>query len=179
MNKREFGRIAVHCGWTRHRDVDTYFRKVLDQCMVQIIPSVAPITGGIVIDLSESCITEEMKRSMDFVVGKDHWSGILSNRQPSTSEIRSHFDEADVQSLLEGAQSWASKVNRIEALERYAAYSTTAVPGYVVGHLVALALLGRRDQLLDYRRSFSDGNPYGFVPYVTPEMLDRALELEP
>ena len=178
MNKSEFGRIAVCEGWTRHGEIDTYFLKKLDDRMVQIIPSVRSVTAGTSIDLSESCITEEMKLAMDFVAGESSWPGILCKRRPPTRITLPSFTESDVRSLLVGAESWASRVNRTEALERYANFATDAAPGNIVSHFVALMLLDRRETVEGYYETFDDGNPNSFVQYVTKNMIGRALELE-
>jgi hypothetical protein len=44
-------------------------------------------------------------------------------------------------------------------------------------HLAALAIAGDLQTLSRYQRSFAHGDRLNFVPYITADLIDRALSL--
>jgi hypothetical protein len=53
-----------------------------------------------------------------------------------------------------------------------------AVQGsYPVYHLAALSLAGEADQIGRYLADISPGAPYFMLPYVTQDMVQRALDI--
>ncbi len=42
-------------------------------------------------------------------------------------------------------------------------------------HLAALAIAGDVERLNSYKNSFEKGDRLGFVPYITVDMIDRAI----
>lgn len=46
-----------------------------------------------------------------------------------------------------------------------------------VCHLTALAWKGNLDKLIEYEESFAQGHRLGFVPMITADMIDRALDI--
>jgi hypothetical protein len=44
-------------------------------------------------------------------------------------------------------------------------------------HLAALAWKGNLDKLIEYQESFKRGHRLSFVPMITADMVDRALDI--
>lgn len=59
----------------------------------------------------------------------------------------------------------------------YKALPTNSKGAMPLQHLAALALARDVSCLLRYQKSFEQGDRLGFVPYIGPEMIDRALQL--
>lgn len=59
----------------------------------------------------------------------------------------------------------------------YRALPTDSKGARPLRHLAALAITGDIGRLAKYQRRFEQGDRLGFVPYITAEMLERALLL--
>ncbi|WP_421667180.1 DUF6990 domain-containing protein [Pseudomonas syringae] len=71
--------------------------------------------------------------------------------------------------------SWARAQNIEEGLAAYRKMPTHAKGVMPVRHLAALAIAGDTGRLEEYKKSFETGDRLGFVPYVTSDMINRAL----
>lgn len=83
----------------------------------------------------------------------------------------------DVLRLSEKAIAWADAQSLEDGLVAYRNLPTNAKGAMPLRHLAALALAGDVARLVYYRKSFEQGGRLGFVPYITSEMLDRAIEV--
>ena len=75
------------------------------------------------------------------------------------------------------AIAWAREQDLDKALRDHAALPTNAPGGRPIWHLAALAVLGDVAKLKSYQASFEGGDRLGFVPYVTKDYIDRAVEI--
>lgn len=85
------------------------------------------------------------------------------------------FSCDDIIRLSDKAISWARSQNIDEGLRVYRALPTDVKGAMPIRHLAALAMAGDTGRLDDYKKSFEKGDRLGFVPYVTSDMIDRAL----
>ena len=98
----------------------------------------------------------------------------MSNIPP---EKIASFSVADVVRLSQKSISWASAQDIDAGLAVYTALPTNSKGAMPLRHLAALALARDVSRLLRYQQSFEQGDRLGFVPYIVPEMIDRALHL--
>lgn len=82
----------------------------------------------------------------------------------------------DIINFIPTLVDWAYAADIEEGLKKYRELSTTSVGSRPFLHLSALACHGDVDILLKYQRCFEQGDRLGFVPYITKEMIDRAVE---
>jgi hypothetical protein len=87
------------------------------------------------------------------------------------------FTLEDIRALSARLIEWAKSQDIDAALQRLRALPTDAKGAYPRRHLAALALVGDVEKLEYYQRSFESGDRLGFVPYISKEMIDRAVEI--
>ncbi|AGI26880.1 hypothetical protein H681_25065 [Pseudomonas sp. ATCC 13867] len=121
-----------------------------------------------------SISSKQFSEVVSFIYGEGvkHDPVIVSNELP---EKLSELSANDVVRLSEKAVSWAHAQNLEDGLAAYRNLPTDAKGAMPIRHLAALAIAGEVDRLESYRRSFEQGDRRGFVPYITSEMLDRAI----
>ena len=85
--------------------------------------------------------------------------------------------EEHVRQASADAVAWAQEQDLKKALLEHAALPTDAPGARPIWHLAALALLSDTAKLKSYQQSFTAGDRLGFVPYVTKEYIDRAIEI--
>nr|CCA87911.1 conserved hypothetical protein [Ralstonia syzygii R24] len=84
--------------------------------------------------------------------------------------------EAEVEGLLTKVIAWARSADLDEGLAAYRALPTDCVGARPMRHVAALALAGDVEKLEGYLSSFKFGDRLGFVPYITEELLERAIK---
>jgi len=87
------------------------------------------------------------------------------------------IEEASIIPIAEQVIDWARNVDISSEIKRHARLSTSSKGAMPLRHLAALALLGATEKLEMYRASFESGDRLGFVPYISIEMIERALEI--
>ncbi|MHA6044579.1 DUF6990 domain-containing protein, partial [Pseudomonas aeruginosa] len=85
------------------------------------------------------------------------------------------FSLDDVVRLSQSAISWASAQDIEKGLAAYRALPTNSKGAMPLRHLAALAIAGDVSCLANYQFSFEQGDRLGFVPYITQDMIERAL----
>ena len=104
--------------------------------------------------------------------GRDYSPVILSNELP---EKLVSISVEDVLQLSDKAISWARSQNLEAGLATYRGLPTDSKGAMPLRHLAALAIAGDVERLEGYKHSFEKGDRLGFVPYITVDMIDRAI----
>lgn len=165
-------------GWRCGKDeVGDYFCLMdIGNAQVQIIPDIGKRSSHFRVSFMPSVSTKNFTAAVAFIFGeaRDYVPIIVSNNVP---EKIVDFSLDDVVRLSQGAVSWASAQDIEKGLAAYRALPTNSKGAMPLRHLAALAIAGEADRLASYQRSFEQGDRLGFVPYITAEMIDRALLL--
>ncbi|MCF5469836.1 DUF6990 domain-containing protein [Pseudomonas syringae] len=176
MNEKDIASILKAQGWACDKDEFGDCSCVIDigDAELQIIPSVGKREDHFRVSLMPSISSKEFSEAVSFISGDggSHAPIIVCNEGP---EKISSISSDDVISFSEKAISWARSQSTEEGLAAYRKLPTHAKGAMPVRHLAALAIAGDARRLDEYKKSFEKGDRLGFVPYVTSDMIDRAL----
>ncbi|MBD8189834.1 DUF6990 domain-containing protein [Pseudomonas viridiflava] len=178
MNEKNVVSILKEQGWDCSKDeVGDYFCVTdLGGIQLQVIPSVGKRSDHFRVSLMPSISTEEFSDAVSFISGdvRNNTPIKVSNDAP---EKLVNLSSDSVIKLTEKAISWARSQSIDEGLKFYKDLPTDAKGALPIRHLAALALAGDIGRLSIYKQSFDKGDRLGFAPYITTEMLSRALIL--
>ncbi|UVJ42907.1 hypothetical protein NVV94_20290 [Pseudomonas sp. LS1212] len=176
MKEKEILPTLEELGWRCRKDeVGDYFCLMdLGKVQVQIIPAIGKRSDHFRVSLMPSLSTKTFTETVEFILGEAGGFDpiIVSNDVP---EKIVDFSLDDVTRLSQAAISWASAQDIEKGLAAYRALPTNSKGAMPLRHLAALAMAGDVGRLASYQRSFEQGDRLGFVPYITLEMIDRAL----
>ncbi|WP_313282762.1 DUF6990 domain-containing protein [Stenotrophomonas indicatrix] len=178
MNEKYVVSALKEQGWVCGRDeVGDYFCIMnVGHRQVQVIPYVGKRSDHFRVSLMPSISSEEFSTTVGLILGegRDHVPVIVSNELP---EKLVELSANDVSRLSEKAITWAHAQSLEDGLAAYRNLPTDAKGAMPLRHLAALAIAGEVDRLESYRRHFELGDRLGFVPYITSEMIDRAISI--
>lgn len=178
MKTKELVSILEDLDWYCSKDeVGDYFcNKEYGPIQVQVIPAVGKRTDHFRVSLMPSVSTKEFSSAIAFIFNdkKDYAPIAVSNEPPSKIV---DLTRDDVVCLADAAVSWAKSQSIEQGLEAYRNLPTDSKGASPLRHLAALAITGHCGQLTSYQCSFAQGDRLGFVPYITKEMIDRAVDL--
>ncbi|WLG99893.1 hypothetical protein PSH84_03315 [Pseudomonas beijingensis] len=176
MEREDVILILSEQGWVCSKDeVGDYFCVTdVGGAQLQIIPSVGKRSDHFRVSLMSSISSKEFSEAVSIILGDggDNAPIIVRNEAP---EKLSSFSSDDVIRLSEKAISWARSQNIDEGLTVYRKLPTEAKGAMPIRHLAALAIAGDIGRLEEYKKSFEKGDRLGFVPYITFDMIERAL----
>ncbi|TFF42015.1 hypothetical protein [Pseudomonas sp. RIT623] len=163
-------------GWRCGKDEvgDCFCLMDVGDVQVQIIPAIGKRSDHFRVSLMPSVSTRSFTAAAAFVLGeaRDYVPIIVSNDVP---EKIVDFSLDDVVRLSRSAISWASAQDIEKGLAAYRALPTNSKGAMPLRHLAALAIAGDVSCLAHYQFSFEQGDRLGFVPYITQDMIARAL----
>lgn len=176
MKEKDIVSILKEQGWVCSKDeVGDYFCVTdVGGVQLQIIPSVGKRSDHFRVSLMPSISSKEFSEAVSLILGDGGSNApiIVSNEAP---EKLSDFSSDDVIRLSEKAMSWARSQSIEEGLTVYRQLSTDVKGAMPIRHLAALAIAGDTGRLDEYKKNFEKGDRLGFVPYITSDMIDRAL----
>jgi hypothetical protein len=79
--------------------------------------------------------------------------------------------------VAEEVAKWGRSLDLQSCVHELAIKGVPDVGGGQLRHLTALAYLGDFNTLVDYQEMFREGKRMNFVPMITPEMIDRAVNI--
>ncbi|MFS8048049.1 DUF6990 domain-containing protein [Rhizobium sp. BR 314] len=79
--------------------------------------------------------------------------------------------------ILQEIEAWGQNLNLQNCVQELATKGIPEVGGGQLRHLTALAYLGDFNTLLDYQKIFRKGKRLNFVPMITAEIIDRAIDI--
>lgn len=176
MKNKEVALILEGAGWTRSRDeVGDYFCFIyVDDVWIQVIPSIGKRPDHYRVSLMPSVSSIGFSEVAGFIIGeRGRYTPIIVSRDPP--EKISVLTPSNVLLMAEKAMAWALNQDLNAGLATYRNLPTDSKGAMPLRHLAALAIAKDVDVLGSYRKSFEDGNRLGFVPYITKDMIDRAL----
>jgi hypothetical protein len=170
--------ILESLGWKIGRDeVGDYFGIMIrGDTQVRIIPFIGKRADHFRVSFMTSVSSKTFSAAVSFIFGsaKSHESIIVRNSIP---EKIADFSPNDVVKLSDDAISWGFSQDIEAGLTAYRLLQTDSKGAMPLRHLAALAIAGDVQTLSSYQRSFALGDRLGFVPYITADILDRALSV--
>ncbi|TXR46288.1 DUF6990 domain-containing protein [Phyllobacterium endophyticum] len=157
---------------------DNYAIFDIGDIQLQIIPRLRPIWGGKRLACVRSVTTKQFTSACTKIFHRN------TEKHPHNPLVRGDEDLIqqdytfkDISALSERLIEWAKIQDVDPALKRLRELPTDSKGTEPLYHLAALALAGDVDKLAYYQRSFEAGDRLGFVPYISKEMIDRAVEI--
>jgi hypothetical protein len=164
-------------GWKTAKDEggEHYAIFELGSFLVQVILKLEPRKEG----KSLQCYFSVSNKELDVAAAR-----IFGERETHTPLItdsdnlrQPDFTFEDIRALSARLIEWARRQDIDAALKGLRELPTDAKGAMPLRHLAALALAGDVDRLEYYQRGFEAGDRLGFVPYISKEMIDRAVEI--
>jgi hypothetical protein len=178
MNEKQVFSTLEDLGWRRDKDEvgDSFCLRDIGCMQVQIIPAVGVRSDHFRVSFMPSVSTAGFTSAVAFILDeyRKYVPIIVSNNPP---EKILNFSREEVVRLSEEALFWAARQDIEVGLSVYRALPTHSKGAMPLRHLAALAIARDENTLSSYKRSFERGDRLGFVPYITPEMIVRALLL--
>lgn len=177
MREKELIYMLNKQGWLCKKDeVGDYscVKSIDDNLDVKIIPYFRRVGERIHMSLQSSISSKKFSEAVQVIFGKKTgFTPVVVSKEPCM-EFASISAE-DVQRLSDGAISWAQSQGLGAGLSAYRNLPTDAKGEMPLRHLAALAIAGDVERLNSYKNSFEKGDRLGFVPYITVDMIDRAI----
>lgn len=179
MNQREVVEHFKHLGWeTKRADGGVSCRIELSDRIVQMSPRLKMLPDRQKLDLSPSVSTEQFSSHVSVISNeKSRIVPLVVNFTADPVVCSKGFSPKEIADVSQSVIDWATAQDLESGLQKYARLPSGSVGDLPLRHLAALAILGRRDALHAYKRSFAAGERAGFVPYITEDFIDRAIGL--
>lgn len=178
MKEKEVMPILETLGWKAGRDEvgDNFALIRRGDVQLRVIPFIGKRADHFRVAFMASVSTKTFSSAAEFIFGSkdDHEPIIVTN---GVEEKVENFSANDVVALSEGTISWGFSQDIEAGLAAYRALQTDAKGAMPLRHLAALAIAGDLQTLSRYQRSFAHGDRLNFVPYITADLIDRALSL--
>lgn len=178
MKEKEILPVLEGLGWRCSKDEVGDYVCFMDigTARVQIIPAIGKRSDHFRVSFMPSISTKTFTAAVEFILGEavGFEPIIVSNDVPAKIV---NFSLDDVIKVSQAATSWAEAQDVEHGLMVYRQLPTDSKGARPLRHLAALAIAGDVGRLASYQRSFEQGDRLGFVPYITAEMVDRALLL--
>ncbi|VVE90281.1 DUF6990 domain-containing protein [Pandoraea bronchicola] len=177
MNESTAVGILKNNGWKLEKDEvgDNVLFIVLEEKLINITPTIKRLkckyTISFIPTLSTICFSN--------IANKINKSSSISPLacMPGDFYETINIEEETIISIANGVINWAKGVDINTEIHRHAQLPTNSKGAMPLRHLAALALLGDTEKLEMYRTSFELGDRLDFVPYISIEMIGRALEI--
>lgn len=178
MKKKEIIAILETHGWSCGKDEvgDRYCTLKVDGKEVHILPSADKRSDHFIVCFMSSVSTGEFSEAASFIFGeaRTHQPIIVDFASPDEKLVSVSAD--DILRVAEKAISWACSQDIEAGLAAFRSVLPVDAKGTMpINHLAALAIAGEIERLEGYKRSFDKGDRLGFVPYITADMIDRAI----
>lgn len=188
MNKRDISTELKKLGWIYIKDEnnDKYFLKNYEDLQVILTPKLEKRGEIFYFSLDPSVSSRKFSEICNYLICEEREFYYLISRygllapplEKGLPESEFEFINVDIfNDLLAEASIWA-KYQEIDKALQYYAEAPTTWPGIApIYHLAALVIQENKERLKHYQQSFLEGNRLGFVPYITDEVINRAVQL--
>lgn len=188
MKMKEVRDLFKVRGWSARRDEagDLILILPLEDRILDIIPTLrktyADKTYTLMVETfscMHSVTTEKFNHAITFIdpTDKGGYPIVSSVWEPDAIKMQKEEIAAeDIINLIPTLIDWARATDIEEGLRKYRELPTASFGSRPLLHLAALAIHGDVDVLVKYQQSFERGDRLGFVPYITDQMIDRAVE---
>lgn len=170
--------IFADLGWSCSKDEvgDFFCLMERDGKLIQIIPSFSKRADHFRVSLMPSISTIEFSNAAAFIKGEEAgFEPIIVSSFP-VEKLQS-LERNNIERLSKTVLDWVCDQNMSAGLEEYRNLPTNAKGARPLRHLASLVLAGDIAVLERYEKSFERGDKLGFVPYITTDMISRALVL--
>lgn len=144
--------------------------------IITAIPSIRKLSNYYGIGFSPSLTTKQFSSAARQIINDESFRSPLIHMK-STIHKKNEINESTITQIINEIIGWSKSIDINSEINRHAQSPTDSKGTMPVRHLAALALLGDTEKLEMYRASFESGNHLGFVPYISIEMIERALEI--
>lgn len=176
MTEAEAISILEKNGWSCEIDEveDRSCTLAVNDKVVRIFPTIGRRSDHFRVTFMPSVSSKEFSEVVSFIFGEGvkYDPVIVSNELP---EKLPELLDADILRLAERAVTWANAQSLEAGLTAYRNLPKDAKGAMPLRHLAALAIAGDVGRLEGYKKSFDEGDRLGFVPYITVDMVDRAI----
>ncbi|MFD1246012.1 DUF6990 domain-containing protein [Paralysiella testudinis] len=178
MKQNEVFSILESKKWVCSKDEvgDRFCLFTIDEIIVHIIPVLNKRNDYVRISFMPSVSTKEFSKAISFIDGgkQGNYSILSENKIP---EKKTEVTLEDIIRLSDDAIIWAKSQDINNELLKLTKLPTNSPGSMPLHHLAALAITGNLTKLEVYSTSFANGERLGFVPYITLEMISRAIFL--
>ena len=180
LTRRALDRVLMDMGYRprRHND-ETLFERRVGPLIITIFPQLKSraesptMAPRQIATLLTTACTERFDGVYQTISGANNRPVQL--RAGDITDRDFALDSARIGALVQRAEAAVLSQDPESALTEFAGYETSRPGSAGLLHLAALACLGDRAILKGYQAARARGQSAGFVPYVTNEMIDRAL----
>ena len=179
-NKKEIMLAFKGLGWKTGRDSvgDSTCQYMLEDRNLHAMPVFRKLSNKIVFAVDASVSTAPFSKAESEIYGeKNNHAPIIISEYRDFAIEKPEITLEDVRTLSDNMIAWAKAQNIELGLKKYRELSTDAKGALPVRHLAALALRGDLKKLKQYQAAFEKGDRLGFVPYITLEMIERAVKI--
>jgi hypothetical protein len=181
MNISGVRRVFKECNFMFKRDDagDLWFCLKTPDFVLSVIPCIRRMEDGILFSPAYSVSSESFSRAVEYIYGENNENEpIISSffEKASIEILKSEISKDDIKQVIKRLIDWAENADIDDGLKKYRELPTTAKGAYPLRHLAALAYNGDTAILQLYQNAFNNGDNLDFVPYITKEMIDRAVE---
>ncbi len=178
--KKEMMQAFKDLGWKTGRDSvgDSTCLYMLDDRSLHAMPGLKKLPNRIILDASASVLTASFSKAESEIYGeKNSYAPIIVSKYSDFVIEKPEITLDDVRTLSDRMIAWAKAQDIEQGLEKFRNLPTGAKGSLPVCHLAALALAGDKARLQYYQTCFAQGNRLDFVPYITKDMIDRAVQI--
>lgn len=171
-------KILEKNNWTSKKDEvgDTFLELNFSDRILSITPSIKKLRSANSIGFTPSISTDNFRSIIRQIRNTTILIAPLALMQFRPHKIN-ELSEKTLNPIIDEILEWAKSVDINGEITRHAQLPTNSRGAMPLRHLAALALLGDTETLQMYRTSFKLGNRLDFVPYISIEMIERALEI--
>lgn len=148
----------------------------LSDRIVQIVPQKFNTGDSSRINFNESVSSKKFNEVAVYIRGSKNYYSVES---PSVDMIftDSEITYSDINEVSEKIIDWAKNFDLESKINELANLPTDCKGNLAVKHLAALVITKNIEKLNFYKNSFMSGDKLNFVPYITEDFIDRAIEL--
>jgi hypothetical protein len=178
LNRNQIKNWLIEFGWKIEKDEigDKFCTFELENCVLVAGLDFRKYGDMMRVLVTPSISTEEYTNVVNKIFGKKSQNGlmpIIIASYPFLQQIIYTYD--DIKKLSNDLIIWAKAQSVEQGLRLYENLPTDSKGRMPLCHLASLAILGNVEKLAYYLNSFKKGDKLGFVPYITEEMIERAL----
>lgn len=178
MKNQDIHQILKENGWTVKRvDSDYIGLYCLDDKIIRLIPSIKK--GSVFyFSFSPSISSQGFSKIAAYICNdkkrNPHYHVLsMPEKILETAEIDRDFIEENLKKII----FWAKNQDLSKGINDYVKLPTDSKGIWPLMHLAALAFTKDKEKLLTYLSNFKIGNNMKFVPYITQDYIERAIQM--
>lgn len=178
MTEKDMVMLLSEIGWFCEKDEtgDHFCVMSFEKVQIEIIPCIRRLPDYYRVSFMPSVSTRDFSDAVAFILSepRENVPIIVKNDIP---EKIINISNDDIIRISQEVVSWGLSQDLEKGLENYKMLPTNSKGDMPLRHLAALSIAGDIDVLERYQDSFEKGDRLEFVPYITSEMINRAVLL--